>query len=830
MRLDQLDRENKEQDVSYMTQQEYIKHLENLNDELMKAWTEDRARSLMIVIRCSKILTRNSVPQFYPSIFVLVCQVLDTYGKLVFERIKDRSQEVDPMTGRVLSKLPRDFSARDVSEDAKEVCRNWHYKVASIRELLGRLYLEMTILSSYRFIYDGDVRLKKDFVRIAKEIRGIGDPLIANYARCYLARKGFELIPDEKEYLMILFDDFVYTQQQMEEEHFTKFLNKVGINKGQYFDLLAPALDWILEVLGKDAGEPLFHKVLDRYQKEGKSSAIFLNSIINSFEAHLVAQAASILIYEIKNCDDSLPRHILFKSLGEQFCVCPPDDKNKLELLNEIWKFVTTMKEIVDYTSVVEVFIEFVCKSFSLKEVGILLRDLLQHLKNSGMTTFEIVEADIQNILLTILENTDDFIKAFNLQQFLPLFDMLSNIRRVEVSKGMLKAFAKRKSTTAADPVVISSLFDLAQTVQNSVNELSQDFEKEEVCEALVGFVNGIDFGMALEKQLNFFVDCRKSFSMFDSINEALITKTLNMIAKTYKFVKAQHSTKTSSFVKACISFCHITIPSLSNLFKRTKLYVLSGQYAVMNNLLPQANSLFKLAIETINSIPRIETLADNTVIDNTEDLVSLICFISSCFVSVPGHPEQGPFYLMRGLLNLIQEYDWGVGSDAKIRLFIYTLSTLSALAQENLPYTYTGVSSNDELFMEDDDYKQQIIAIGNTIIGKTVEEIMSLGKDEDFSSKRKQALCAAELLNSIVFISAFNNQLLGLVGDLYKLAQNDDQARKIVNNIKNNVNYLATSDRLNVIGYSSKEPIMKKQFKLDKQQFTVLQSKVFSQ
>ena len=181
-------------------------------------------------------------------------------------------------------------------------------------------------------------------------------------------------------------------------------------------------------------------------------------------------------------------------------------------------------------------------------------------------------------------------------------------------------------------------------------------------------------------------------------------------------------------------------------------------------------------------------------------------------------------------MLNLIEEFDWGVGSDAKIRLFIYTLSTLSALAQESLPYTYTGVSSNDELFMEDDDYKQQIIAIGNTIVEKTVEEIMSLGKDEDFSSKKKQALCAAELLNSIVFLSAFNNQLLSLVGEMYKFTQNDDQALKITKNIKNSVVYLATAERQSVIGYSSKEPIMKKQFKLDKQQFSVLQSKVFSQ
>ena len=827
MRLDELSKEEKEQDTQYMAQKDYLRHLEKLNEELKDAWNvhNDRVKSLKIMIKCSKILGKNTVPQFYPSMFVLVSEVLDTFGKLVHNRIREKSSHVDPKTQKIISKLPKYFSIHDVTEEAKEVCRNWHYKVASIREMLGRIYLEMSMLSCYGFLYEGEDRLKKDFVRIAKEIRGIGDPLIANYARCYLARKGYELIPDEKDYLLILFDDFVQTQQQLEDEYFTKFLTKVGITKEQYLDLLAPPLEWMLEVLGKDAGESLFHKVLDKYQREGRSNSIFLNSIIGSFEAHLISQTASLLIHEIKECNDAaLPKYVLFRSLGEQFCVCPPDDSHKLELLNEVWKYVTGLKEITAYTPVVEVFIEFVCKSFSLKEVNILLKDLVQHLKTDGHP--EVVEQEIQNILITILENTDDFIKVFNLQHFLTLFDMLPNNRRVEVSKGMLKSFAKRKSATMADPVLINSLFDLAITVHDSVNALSEDFEKEEVCEALVGFVNGIDFGMALEKQLNFYVDCRRVFPMFDKIKEALVIKTLNMIAKTYKVVKSQHTSKTSSFIKACVSFCHITIPSLSNLFKRATLFVLTGQYAVMNNLMPQANTLFKTAIETLNNIPRIETLPDRTVVDNTEELVSLICWISSCFVSVPGHPEQGPFYLMRGLLNLIQEYDWGNGSDAKIRLFIYTLSTLDAFSQETLPYTYTGVSSNDELFMEDDDYKTQLVKIGNTIVEKAYEEISALSVDEDVSSKRKQSSCAADLLGSIVFIPTLNPKLLELISKLYKLTKSgDSQTQRTVNRIKKTVYLLANVENSSsVVGYSSKDPILKKQFKYDKQQFALVQ------
>ena len=57
----------------------------------------------------------------------------------MFDRIRRKSQYTPPGSIKPIM-LPEDFDPKDVPESGKETCRNWFYKISSIRELLPRLY------------------------------------------------------------------------------------------------------------------------------------------------------------------------------------------------------------------------------------------------------------------------------------------------------------------------------------------------------------------------------------------------------------------------------------------------------------------------------------------------------------------------------------------------------------------------------------------------------------------------------------------------------------------------------------------------------------------
>ncbi|CAD1481042.1 unnamed protein product [Heterotrigona itama] len=276
-----------------------------------------------VSFQCAKLLADTSVVAFYPGKFVLVTDILDVFGRLVYDRLKVKAEcscklQPPPPSLRAISfRLPRecvgkvanllrgkryretrqgprtveneretprrsrfpvfprpgskvpaaglpdDFTPDMVPESAKETCRNWFYKIASVRELVPRLYVEMAIIESYGFLTTSEFNAA--LLRITRMIRGIGDPLVAVYARCYLCRVGLALNEtSDFEFVRENFYDFLFTYQQLFGPFVADRLIEQNVAVSSYLNLYSPALDWILRVLVATTRENLLEEVLFR--------------------------------------------------------------------------------------------------------------------------------------------------------------------------------------------------------------------------------------------------------------------------------------------------------------------------------------------------------------------------------------------------------------------------------------------------------------------------------------------------------------------------------------------------------------------------------------
>ncbi|KYN21342.1 UPF0505 protein C16orf62 like protein [Trachymyrmex cornetzi] len=316
-RLEQLDdfEEGSVRQMLDLSQQQYTARIEQLNNELVQAWHSDqRVKALKIAIQCAKLLVDTSVMAFYPSKFVLITDILDIFGKLVYERLKMKAEYYKPGS-KVPTSLPDNFTPDMVPENAKETCRNWFYKIASIRELVPRLYVEMAIIKSYSFLTTSEFNTA--LLRITRMIRGIGNPLIAVYARCYLCRVGLALLEE----------------------------------------------------------------VLSRCKKQENGSLLLNTVLTAFKSTYIAARAMDFVNLIVASEDDGYPQYLLYRSLGECLVRESLPKEDCQSVLNVIWKYITDLTDPNKFMHCVEIWIQFTVIHFSVIELNLFFGKIIDRLR-----------------------------------------------------------------------------------------------------------------------------------------------------------------------------------------------------------------------------------------------------------------------------------------------------------------------------------------------------------------------------------------------------------------------------------------------------------------
>uniref|UniRef100_A0A3Q3J5X5 VPS35 endosomal protein-sorting factor-like n=1 Tax=Monopterus albus TaxID=43700 RepID=A0A3Q3J5X5_MONAL len=722
--------------------QDYANRIVEPNQSLKEAWSSDqKVKALKIVIQSCLFL-----------------------GRLVYDRIWTMCSDSGP--------LPDSFTVEDVNDTAKETCLNWFFKIASIRELLPRLYVEAAILKCNRFLNKSDIQ--ETLPRLTAMIRGIGDPLVAAYARAYLCRVGMEVAPHLKDSLNRNFFDLLGTFQQISGESVQSQLVQQRVEVPEYLTLYSPAISWILQCIAYRAPEPLLMEMMERCKKLG-NNALLLNSVMRAFRPEFVAARAADFIGMIKDCDEAgFPKHLLFGSLGRSLACADPPESERLTILNEAWKVITKVRSPQDYINCAEIWVEFTCRHFTKREVNTILADIIKHMTPDR--AFEDAYPQLQSVIRKILTYFHDFSILFSTERFLPFLDMFQKDSvRVEVCRAIMEVFIKHQVELTRDPVILNAMLHICKAMHDSVTDfficvaLTLEDERRSLALLIIGFIRMVSFGRDFEQQLSFCVEARATFCNLEPVLVQLIHTVNQLAMETRRVMRGSHSRKTAAFVRACAAYSYITIPSLSNIFSRLSLYLLSGQVALANQCLSQADAFLKAAVSILAEVPRSISV-EGKIRSSESFLLDFISNFLATLLVVPDHPEHGVLYLVRGLLNMVQDYTWEDNSDAKVRVYVSALPLLAAMSQETYLYCIPKVDSNETLYGGDPKFLSELNKLCETLIGQILDHLKALGRDEH--SARRQSALAFSLFGVLLAHGDLrNNKLSQLAVNLWNLS-----------------------------------------------------------
>ncbi|KAA0025138.1 Retrovirus-related Pol polyprotein from transposon TNT 1-94 [Cucumis melo var. makuwa] len=326
-----------ENEVKVITRQDYINRLREFKDDLIRAWdASDRVTSLKISMKVTKLLKDTCVLQFYPTLFVLVTDILDMLGNFVWDRIKRKAEFTED--GARICSLPENFKIKDICQNAKETCHNWFCKIGAIQELLPRIYLELALLPCWRFLSDQPVVVTQRLVVMA---RGLADPLASAYCRLYLTHCAHKLPSCDVGVLISCVNDM-----NVQLKHFitAKETDSSTDNKVLLVSVMEPTIEYIVKCMFKyvsqrELDRTLLALGLGRNMEISQCVSVVLHHILKELAVEVVSSNAMEFLQLINQSNDSSFRQFMnYRLLGLRLCEKRPPVYIVDTLVNNVLK------------------------------------------------------------------------------------------------------------------------------------------------------------------------------------------------------------------------------------------------------------------------------------------------------------------------------------------------------------------------------------------------------------------------------------------------------------------------------------------------------------
>ncbi|WZY96968.1 hypothetical protein YC2023_069297 [Brassica napus] len=656
-----------------MDQQEYLAKVRELIDGITKAWqVEDRV---------TKLLMDTTVLQFYPTVFVVVTDMLDMVGDMVWERIKEKAEhDVD---GTVICTLPIGFV----------VCPH--------------SYLELAILPCWRFLIN---QPREVLDRLVMMVRGLADPLASLYCRLYMVHRMQKLGFCNSGYLIKCVKD-------IEDVLAPILVDKDGCSyitddKKLLFNLMEPAIEYIMKCLlltGRQENNVLgileelgFGRNKSQPSDNSSHVSILLHHLLKALPSEIVSSQAMEILHMIKCSNDcSFSQVLNYRLLGNRLCEGRSQEGFLSSLVNEIMQAASQYQTLYDYLRIMDAYVDLLLQNKMENHLDALLNDIVTLARDKFLSEEE--QASLQSIILKLLSHFEDLQK----NHFIEILDLMSGTSKKSVNMHLLSMGTR--NGCICDSTTVQLLFEVSQGLYDATD-----------------FVNIKDDDNRQSSHL---------ISRFVEM-ETLVRSSNTMAVKALKAEK-----KHINFVKSCLAFSEVTIPSVTIPTKQLNLYLETAEVALLGGLISHTDGLVMSAVECLEDV----TPPDGLKSIDADSMASVVCKLCSLLVMVPGNPEKGVIEILKSIFSATCSSSRAMPR-VKVKILCAIISLLSTLAQDNLPYRSANpeIIGNDLLFFGDSSYKNELVSWTQLVVGELVDAI------EQESSQIARGNIALEACNCI--------------------------------------------------------------------------------
>lgn len=322
----------------------------------------------------------------------------------------------------------------------------------------------------------------------------------------------------------------------------------------------------------------------------------------------------------------------------------------------------------------------------------------------------------LKSILMKLLSHFTDLHDVLALDHFLEILDVMYGNPRSNINMHILSMATR--TGYLHDLSTIQLLFEISQSLHDVIDFGSmKDDEYQQPLRLISRFVEMVDYGTEMERHLTFLVECRGAFGIINELKETLVHSSNCLAIKALK-----DGRKHLNFVKSCIAFSEVTIPSVLEHVVQFNLYIETAEVALLGGLVSHSDGLVVSAISCLECFDLTD--GSRTSID-AGGMLSSIQKLCSLLVMFPGNPDQGITRFPKSILSLIYSKSW-MTPRMKIRLFCGIILLLATLSQDKLPYyPYCAeIMGNDLLFFGDPSYVHEIAALSECVLQNLISFI----------------------------------------------------------------------------------------------------------